>query len=76
MKTSITLLRALPLVFAFAGLGSAASAAEPLPNVIYIMDDEIGYYEPGFMGSKTIQTPNPDKLAAGGIVFRNLFAGT
>lgn len=28
------------------------------PNVIYIMADELGYYEPAFMGGTTIQTPN------------------
>jgi len=40
------------------------------------MADELGYYEPGFMGGKSIQTPNLDKLAAEGIIFRNLFAGS
>jgi arylsulfatase A-like enzyme len=39
------------------------------------MCDELGYHEPGFMGSKTLQTPNIDKMAAGGVVFWNLFAG-
>ena len=58
-----------------AGLNSAAAGAEPRPNVIYIIDDELGYYEPSFMGSRTIQTPNLDRMAAAGIVFRNLFAG-
>jgi arylsulfatase A-like enzyme len=52
-----------------------AAAAEPPPNVIYIIDDELGYFEPGFMGSRTIQTPHLDKLAAEGIVFKNVFAG-
>jgi arylsulfatase A-like enzyme len=36
----------------------------------------LGYYEPGFMGGKTIQTPNLDRLAADGIRFNNLFAGS
>lgn len=55
--------------------GAPSHAAESKPNIVYLIDDELGYYEPGFMGSKTIQTPNLDKMAAGGIVFRNLFAG-
>uniref|UniRef100_A0A7C2P3T7 N-acetylgalactosamine 6-sulfate sulfatase (GALNS) n=1 Tax=Schlesneria paludicola TaxID=360056 RepID=A0A7C2P3T7_9PLAN len=46
------------------------------PNVVYIMSDELGYYEPGFMGGKTIQTPNLDRMAAEGIRFNNLFAGS
>ena len=41
-------------------------ATEAKPNIIYLIDDELGYYEPGFMGGKTIQTPNLDKMAAGG----------
>jgi arylsulfatase A-like enzyme len=46
------------------------------PNVIYIMADELGYYEPGFMGGQNIRTPHLDQMAAEGIVFRNLFAGS
>jgi len=57
-------------------LGGVSSAAtESKPNIVYLIDDELGYFEPGFMGGQTIQTPNFDKMAAGGIVFRNLFAG-
>jgi arylsulfatase A-like enzyme len=46
------------------------------PNVIYIMADELGYYEPGFMGGKTIQTPHLDRMAAEGARFNNFFAGS
>ena len=59
----------------------ALKAAEPTeakskPNVIYIMIDELGYYEPSFMGNKNIQTPNVDKMAAAGIRFNNIFGGS
>jgi len=53
----------------------SASSAEK-PNVIYIMADELGYFEPGFMGGRNIQTPNLDRMAAEGLVFRNMFAGS
>lgn len=56
-----------------------AVADEPksrTPNIVYIMADELGYYEPGFMGGKNIQTPNIDKMATEGMSFRNLFAGS
>ena len=46
------------------------------PNVVYIMADELGYFEPGFMGGKNIQTPNLDRMATEGIRFNNLFAGS
>ena len=61
------------LFLIFAALHRADAAK---PNVIYIMADELGYYEPGFMGGKTIKTPNLDRMAKEGIIFRNLFAGS
>ena len=61
-------------------LGCIAAAASPAadarPNVIYIVSDELGYFEPGFMGNQNIETPNLDRLAAEGIVFRNMLAGS
>lgn len=57
-------------------LAASWAADTPRPNVVYIMADELGYFEPGFMGGQTIQTPNIDRLAAEGIVFRNMFAGS
>ncbi|MEQ8788045.1 MAG: sulfatase-like hydrolase/transferase [Pirellulaceae bacterium] len=64
------------LLLGIAVLSSTAAAADTPPNVIYIMADELGYYEPGFMGGENIKTPNLDKMAAEGIIFRNLFAGS
>ncbi len=46
------------------------------PNVVYIMCDELGYYEPSFMGSKTIRTPRIDRLAAEGVWFTQALAGS
>lgn len=54
----------------------ASAADTPKPNIIYIMDDELGYFEPAFMGGTTIVTPNLDRMAAEGIQFNNLFAGS
>lgn len=70
-----------PIVILFAVLAvrlvnDLNAAAADKPNVVYIMSDELGYYEPGFMGGKTIQTPNLDRMAAEGIRFNNLFAGS
>ncbi len=50
-------------------------AAEVKPNIIYIMADEFGYYQPGFMGAKIIKTPNIDRLASQGLVMTNMLAG-
>jgi len=46
------------------------------PNIVYIMCDELGYYEPSFMGSKTIRTPRIDRLAADGVWFTQALAGS
>ena len=46
------------------------------PNFVYIMADELGYFEPAFMGGKNLQTPNLDRMAQRGIRFNNLFAGS
>lgn len=54
----------------------AILAADPKPNVVYIMADELGYYEPGFNGGKNIQTPHLDRMAKEGMRFDNLFAGS
>lgn len=62
------------LLFLVISLGHAAET--PRPNVIYIMADELGYYEPGFNGGQTIQTPNLDKMAREGIRFTNMFGGS
>jgi arylsulfatase A-like enzyme len=72
-KLSILLL-GLGLTLAHAPAPAAIAAAKP--NIVYIISDELGYFEPGFMGGKTIQTPNLDRFAAEGVVFRNMFAGS
>lgn len=69
-----------PLVFLILALASfwsqfAACSAEKF-NVVYILADELGYYEPSFMGGRNIQTPNLDRMAAEGMIFRNMFAGS
>ncbi len=61
------------LLLSASGLRHADAAS---PNIVYIMSDELGYFEPGFMGGKNIRTPNLDQMASEGIRFNNLFAGS
>ncbi|MEP4670893.1 MAG: arylsulfatase [Cyclobacteriaceae bacterium] len=44
------------------------------PNVIIIYADDLGYVDVSFNGSKTINTPNLDKLANQGVRFTNGYA--
>jgi arylsulfatase A-like enzyme len=39
------------------------------PNIIIIMADDLGYGDLGCYGSKTVKTPNIDKIAAEGLKF-------
>jgi arylsulfatase A-like enzyme len=54
----------------------AAGGAAAKPNVVYIMADELGYFETGYMGNPHIRTPHIDRLAAEGIRFTQGLAGS
>ena len=58
-----------------AAFGAAASGAAERPNVIYIILDDLGMYDTGCYGSKQIQTPNIDRLAAEGMKFTEAYSG-
>ncbi|MFN7706633.1 MAG: sulfatase-like hydrolase/transferase, partial [bacterium] len=72
-------MRTLFLAIAFATYASmsllASESDSKRPNIVYIIIDELGYYEPAFMGGVTIQTPNMDRMASDGIRMNNMFAG-
>ena len=42
-----------------------------LPNIVIIFTDDQGYADVGVFGAKGFQTPNLDRLAAQGCIFRN-----
>jgi arylsulfatase A-like enzyme len=43
------------------------------PNIVYILADDMGYADAGFMGSKELRTPNIDKLAQGGTILSSFY---
>ena len=45
------------------------------PNVLFIMVDDMGWNDVGYMGSKWFETPNIDKLAKEGMAFMQAYAG-
>lgn len=53
-----------------------SAAAQQKPNVIFILADDMGYGDLGCYGQKLIETPNIDRLAAGGMRFTQFYAGT
>ena len=44
------------------------------PNFIFILIDDLGWKDAGFMGSRYYETPNIDKLASQGITFSDAYA--
>jgi hypothetical protein len=45
------------------------------PNIVYIMLDELAYFELSCMGNKYLQTANIDRMAAEGMRFTQALAG-
>lgn len=52
-----------------------ASLAADRPNIVYIMSDELAYFELSHMGNTKIHTPNIDRMAQQGIRFTQALAG-
>lgn len=73
-------LRNFVVLAALAASWVAATAATPNPpqrvNIVYVMADELGYFEPSCYGNPHIRTPNLDRLAAEGIRFTQGLAGS
>jgi len=66
----------LLVVGAFVCGGLRAEASDRgKPNVVYMMLDEIGYFELSSMGHKILKTPNIDRLASEGMRFTQCLAG-
>jgi arylsulfatase A len=64
------------LLPALAALSAAsADAADPKPNVLYILADDLGYGDLGCYGQTKIRTPHIDRLAAEGVRFTRAYAG-
>ncbi len=54
---------------------TSKSDTEIKPNIVYIMLDEMGYFEPSYMGNEMLETPNIDKMATEGVFFTNAYSG-
>lgn len=54
----------------------ASSAAEQQnrPNILLIFADDLGWKDVGYQGTDFYETPNIDRLAGGGMVFRAGYA--
>jgi arylsulfatase A len=64
----------LLLTFSFTAIPAPearGAKADVLPNLVIILTDDQGYADVGVFGAKGFRTPNLDRLAAEGCIFRN-----
>ena len=50
-----------------------AQLTQEKPNIVFIMIDDLGWTDVGYMGSEFYETPNIDQLAAQGMIFTNAY---
>lgn len=55
---------------------TAYSAEKKNPNIIFIMADDLGYGDLGCYGQQKIKTPRIDQMAAEGMKFTQMYAGS
>ena len=56
-------------------MGQHACASEKdIPNIVFILVDDMGYGDLGCMGCQDIATPNIDRLANEGVRFTDFYA--
>ncbi len=54
---------------------TAATTQSRPPNVVYVMADELAYYELSHLGNPYLRTPHIDAMAAEGLRFTHAYAG-
>lgn len=68
----------IPLALCLSGTlisGAHAREGDKLPNIIYILCDDLGYGDLSCYGQQKFKTPNIDRLASNGMLFRQHYTG-
>ena len=69
-------MRLQSLILQLSAFSAAAAYGQNVPNIIFIMCDDMGYGDLGCYGQKLIDTPNIDRMAAEGMRFTQAYAGS
>jgi arylsulfatase A-like enzyme len=77
-------MRTLLVVTAAVAAGALATAQQgasvppgaPLPNIVLVLADDLGYGDLGSYGQRRIRTPRLDRMAAEGMRFTQFYAGS
>ncbi|GAB6185258.1 hypothetical protein JCM17478_07600 [Thermopirellula anaerolimosa] len=71
---SVPLVSGLVAIGIVLGTSGSCRGEEPPPNVLLILTDDQGWGDLGCFGAKDLDTPNLDRLAAGGMRMTNFYA--
>lgn len=72
----VRLLLSLFVVAAPGLLRAADKTTSSRPNIVIVIADDMAWHDCGPYGSKTVRTPNIDRLAKQGLTFRQAFTAT
>ena len=61
---------------ALVAVSELAEAADPPPNIVFILADDMGYADLSCYGRRDYQTPHIDRLAAEGMKFEQAYANS
>src|SRR5690606_20098016 len=56
------------------GCGNPEVKQSQKPNIVFILADDLGYYDLSCMGSEYYETPNIDRIAKEGMIFTHGYA--
>src|SRR5271166_3995050 len=62
------------LAIAGAAINSVRAEETPLPSIVILLADDLGYGDLGCFGHPTIRTPNLDRMATEGVKFTQYYA--
>ena len=69
-----TLCTSFVLLLALISTSPCKAADNKLPpNIVFVLADDLGLSDVGFMGAKFYETPNIDRLAASGMIFTDAY---
>jgi len=75
MKINLKFIASLCALF-LCYVASAQASKKQMPNIIFILADDMGYGDLGCYGQQKIMTPNLDAMAKSGIRFTQYYSGS